>query len=137
MNYWLVKQEPDDYSWADFVRDGGTAWTGIRNFAARNHLRAMRTGDQAIFYHSGDDKMVVGLARVVREAYPDATADEGDWSAVDLEPARSLALPVTLGTIKKDALLKTMPLVKQTRLSVSPVTDAQFKRLMELGQTRA
>lgn len=136
MNYWLVKQEPEDYSWTDFVRDGGTAWTGVRNFQARNHLRAMATGDRVFFYHSGADKMVVGLARVAREAYPDPTADEGDWSAIELAPLKAVAKPVTLPTIKGDEVLKTMALVRQARLSVMPVTKAQAEWLAELGKTK-
>ena len=136
MNYWLVKQEPDDYSWATFVRDDGTAWTGIRNLQARKYLVAMREGDRVLFYHSGDDKMVVGVAKVTREAYPDETADEAGWYAVNLAPIRSLALPVTLGKIKNDPILKELPLVKQTRLSVVPLTEEQYQRIAELGQTR-
>jgi len=135
MNYWLIKSEPGAYSWAQLVQDGKTAWTGVRNFAARNHLRAMATGDRVLFYHSGEDKSVVGLARVTRLAYPDPTADEGDWSAVDLVPVKPLAGPVTLAAIKADTILREMKLVKQSRLSVMPVTEAQFKRLLELAGT--
>ena len=91
--YWLVKQEPEDFSWSDFVRDGRTAWTGVRNYAARNHLRAMAKGDTVFFYHSGDEKSVVGLAEVIRPAYPDPTADEDGWVAVDLKPLRPLPRP--------------------------------------------
>src|SRR5512134_2802500 len=97
---WLVKQEPADYAWASFVREGRTAWTGVRNFAARKHLRAMRKGDLVFYYHSGEEKQAVGLARVEKEAYPDPTATEGDWSAVDLSPVKPLRKPVTLATIK-------------------------------------
>ncbi|HTY89233.1 MAG TPA: EVE domain-containing protein [Candidatus Acidoferrum sp.] len=136
MNYWLVKSEPGAYSWAQLVQDGKTAWTGVRNFAARNHLRAMRAGDQALFYHSGEEKSVVGLARVTRPAYPDATADEGDWSAVDLVPVKPLAEPIVLAAIKTDTILREMKLVKQSRLSVMPVTEAQFKRLLKLARTK-
>ena len=135
MNYWLVKQEPGDYSWSTLVKEGRTAWTGVRNFAARNNLRAMKSGDPVLFYHSGEEKFVVGLARVVRESYPDPTADEGDWSAVDLTPVKSLAKPVALPQIKTDNILKTMVLVKQSRLSVVPVTREQFVRLLELSET--
>ncbi len=134
-NYWLVKQEPDDYAWADFVKDRRTAWTGVRSFPARAHLRAMRKGDLVLYYHSGRDKLIVGLARVDREAYPDPTADEGDWSAVDLVPVKPLVKPVALSAIKADRLLQTMPLVKQSRLSVSPLTADQYSHLLQLGET--
>ena len=133
MNYWLVKSEPAAYAWAQFVKDGKTAWTGVRNFAARLHLRAMRPGDHVFFYHSVTDKQVVGLARVVRAAYADATATEGEWSCVDLEPLQPLKSPVSLAALKADAVLKEMPLVKQSRLSVTPLTPVQAERLMKLG----
>jgi predicted RNA-binding protein with PUA-like domain len=135
MNYWLVKSEPDAYAWAAFVKDGKTAWTGVRNFAARLHLRAMRKGDVVFFYHSNEGKDVVGLAQVIKEHYPDATAEEGDWSCVDLKPVKPFAKSVTLEQIKADATLKEMALVKQSRLSVSPVTAAQAKQLLKLGGT--
>ena len=134
-NYWLVKSEPEAYSWTMFVQDGRTAWTGVRNFAARLNLRAMKNGDAVFFYHSVTGKEVVGLARVDREAYPDATATEGDWSCVDLVPVKPLKNPVSLVTIKTDKLLKDLPLVRQSRLSVSPLTEAQFKQLLNLGGT--
>ena len=134
-NHWLVKQEPEAYSWATFRREGRAAWTGVRNFQARNHLRAMRKGERVLFYHSVSEKQVVGLARVEREAYPDPTAKEGDWSAVDLVPVKPLARPVSLETIKADELLRGMPLVRQSRLSVTPLTSAQFERLMALSGT--
>ena len=136
MNYWLVKSEPEAYSWAQLVKDGKTAWTGVRNFAARLNLRAMKKGDLVCFYHSVSDKQVVGLARVARESYPDPTATEGDWSCVDLEPFRPLKNPVTLETIKADEKLKAMKLVKQSRLSVTPLTPAEFARLLELAETK-
>ena len=100
MQYWLVKQEPESYAWAAFVKDGRTAWTGVRNFQARNNLRVMQRGDFVLYYHSGADKQVVGYARVEREAYPDPTAEEGDWSCVDLVPVKALKQPVALETIK-------------------------------------
>ena len=137
MNYWLVKSEPEAYSWSDLLKDSETAWTGVRNFTARNNLRAMKAGDRVFFYHSGEEKSVVGLARVAREAYPDSTADEGDWSAVDLAPVKTLAKPFTLARIKADKILKEMKLVKQSRLSVMPVTAGQFARLLALSETAA
>jgi predicted RNA-binding protein with PUA-like domain len=133
MNYWLVKSEPEAYAWAQLVKDGKTAWTGVRNFQARNNLRAMKKGDQVFFYHSVSDKQVVGLARVAKEFYPDATTTEGDWSCVDLEPVRPLKNPVSLETLKTDAVLKTMPLVKQSRLSVTPLNQAQAERILKLA----
>ncbi len=135
-NYWIVKQEPESYSWKTFVADGRAAWTGVRNFQARNNLRAMKKGDLVGYYHSGSEKQVVGLARVEREAYADPTADEGDWSCIDLAPVKPLNKPVGLGTIKGDRVLASMPLVKNSRLSVSPMTAGQFDRLLELGETR-
>ncbi|HUA64256.1 MAG TPA: EVE domain-containing protein [Alphaproteobacteria bacterium] len=135
MNYWLVKSEPGAYSWSQLLKEGRTAWTGVRNFAARNHLRAMKKGDLVAFYHSGDEKSVVGLARVEKEHYPDPTADEGDWSCVDLAPVKKVAEPVTLAQIKSDKLLREMAFVKQSRLSVSPTTKEQFERMMEIAKT--
>jgi len=132
--YWLVKQEPEDYSWANLVNDGKTAWIGVRNFAARNNLRAMKKGDSVLFYHSVSEKQVVGIARVVREAYADPTAEEGDWSCVDLSPDKAFKNPVTLATIKSDKKLVGMPLIRQSRLSVMPVTKEQFERIVELSR---
>src|SRR5688500_14072313 len=131
--YWLVKQEPEAYSWSDFVKDGKTAWTGVRNFQARNNLRAMKKGDRVLFYHSVSDKQIVGVAKVVREAYADKTADEGDWSAVDLAPEKALKRPVTLEEIKADGRLGNMALVRNSRISVTPVTEAEWERVMALG----
>jgi|SRR5665213_413852 len=136
MNYWLVKSEPESYSWSQLVQDGKTSWTGVRNFAARNNLRAMKRGDAVFFYHSVSEKQIVGLARVAKEAHPDVTADEGDWSCVDLEPVKPLKNPVTLETIKADKILQAMPLVKQSRLSVTPLTRTQFDRLLALAETK-
>jgi len=133
MNYWLVKSEPAAYAWAQLVKDGQTAWTGVRNFQARNNLRAMKKGDHVFFYHSVSDKQVVGLARVAREFYPDSTAAEGDWSCVDLTPVKALKAPVTLEAIKTDSVLKDMPLVKQSRLSVTALTPAQAERLSKMA----
>jgi predicted RNA-binding protein with PUA-like domain len=136
MTYWLVKSEPEDYSWSDFLSDGKTAWTGVRSFAGRKNLRGMKADDLVFFYHSGEAKSIVGLARVQREAYPDPTAGEEDWSAVDLVPVKALEKEVTLSQIKGDSLLKEMVLAKQSRLSVSPVTDGEFKRLLVLSATK-
>lgn len=136
MNYWLVKSEPEAYSWATFVKEGKAAWTGVRNFQARNNLRTMKQGDTVCFYHSVTDKQIVGLARVTREFYPDATADEGDWSCVDLVPVKPLVKPVSLESIKADKALREMPLLKQSRLSVTPLTEAQFQRLLALAGTK-
>ncbi len=136
MNFWLVKSEPEAYSWSALTQDGKTAWTGVRNFAARNNLRAMKAGDIVGFYHSGAEKSVVGIARTVKTAYPDPTADEGDWSAVDIAAVKSLAKPVKLAAIKTDRILKEMTLARRPRLSVSPVTREQFARLLELGETK-
>jgi len=133
VNYWLAKSEPEAYSWTQLVRDGRTAWTGVRNFQARNNLRAMKTGDHVFFYHSVSDKQVVGVARVVKTAYPDPTATDGDWACVDLAPVKPLKTPVSLAAIKADAVLKEMPLVRQSRLSVTPVTAVQAERLNRLG----
>ena len=136
MNYWLAKSEPESYSWTTFLKDGKAAWTGVRNFQARNNLRAMKKGDTVFFYHSVTDKQVVGIARVAKEAYADPTAEEGDWSCVDLTPLKTLTRAVSLETIKKDKVLREMPLVKQSRLSVTPLSEAQTKRLLELAETR-
>lgn len=136
MNHWLVKQEPESYSFAAFQKDGRTAWTGVRNFQARNNLRAMKKGDLVCYYHSGEEKQVVGLARVDKPAYADPTAKEGDWSCVDLAAIKPLAKPVTLAAIKSDVVLKEMLLVRNTRLSVVPVTAAQFERILKLAETK-
>lgn len=135
MNHWLVKQEPESYSWNDFLKDGKTAWTGVRNFQARNNLRAMKQGDLVLYYHSVSEKRIVGLAKVATEFYPDPTAKEGDWSCVELVPVKALAEPVPLELIKKDPLLKEMPLLRNSRLSVTPVTAAQFDHLLALAKT--
>ncbi len=136
MNHWLVKSEPESYSWDNFVKEGKTAWTGVRNFAARLNLRAMKKGDLVCFYHSVTDKQIVGLAQVSKEAYPDPTADEEGWVCVDLIPSKPLIKPVTLETIKADKSLQEMLLVRQSRLSVCPVTEAQFKKILALAETK-
>jgi predicted RNA-binding protein with PUA-like domain len=132
-NYWLVKQEPSSYSWSDFEKDGGTSWTGVRNYTARNNLRKMQRGDEVLFYHSVEDKAVVGIAKVTRTAYRDRTASEGDWSTVDLAPIRSLSRPVALGEIKQAPRLKNIRLVRQSRLSVMPLTKAEFEAIVKMG----
>ena len=132
----MVKQEPTAYSWEQFVRDGRTAWTGVRNFQARNHLRAMKSGDHVLFYHSVEGKEVVGIAKVAKEAYPDPTAEEGDWSCVDLVPLQPLATPVTLATIKATAALEDLPLLKQSRLSVMPLTRKHYDKLLALSESK-
>lgn len=134
---WLVKTEPSTYSWADLVRDGATRWDGVRNALARIHLAAMQKGDQALVYHSGDERSVMGIARVTRAAYPDPTADDPRWLAVDLEPLRALAKPVPLAAIKADAKLAQLALVRQSRLSVMPVDAEAFARILAHGATKA
>jgi predicted RNA-binding protein with PUA-like domain len=134
--YWLIKSEPYKYPFAQLVKDKSTAWDGVRSFEARNNLRAMKKGDLALFYHSNEGKEVVGIARVKREAYPDPSAEGEDWSAVDFEPVLPLKEPVTLAAIKAHAKLSTMALVKKSRLSVVPVTDAEFKLVLAAGKTK-
>jgi len=131
--YWLVKSEPAAYSWDDLVRDGRTDWTGVRNYAARLHLKAMRTGDDVLFYHSVESKSVVGLARVSKTAFPDTTADAEGWVAVELVPVKPLAKAVTLAQIKAEPSLQKIGLVRQGRLSVMPLTAAEFTRIVKLG----
>jgi predicted RNA-binding protein with PUA-like domain len=133
-NFWLVKQEPSSYSWSDFVAEGQTSWTGVRNYTARNNLRKMRKGDEVLFYHSGEEKAVVGMAKVTRPAYPDPTATEGDWSAVNLAPINSLRRPVTLRQIKSDPRLKRIQLVRQSRLSVMPMAATDFRAIVLMGR---
>jgi predicted RNA-binding protein with PUA-like domain len=132
-NFWLVKQEPSSYSWSDFTAEGQTAWTGVRNYAARNNLRKMRRGDEVLFYYSGDDKAVVGIARVTREAYQDPTAKEGDWSAVDLAPVKSLRRSVSLREIKDNRRLRDILLTRQSRLSVMPLAKSEFREIVKMG----
>jgi len=133
MNHWLVKSEPTAYAWETFHCDKKTAWTGVRNFAARNHLRAMRCGDAVLFYESVTTKAVVGVAEVMREAFPDATAVEGDWSAVELKAVRPLPRPVTLEQIKATKSLAELMLVRQGRLSVMPLTSEEFEVILNLA----
>jgi predicted RNA-binding protein with PUA-like domain len=132
-NYWLVKSEPSAYSWDDLVAEGKTSWTGVRNFTARNNLRSMRVNDEVLFYHSVTDKAVVGVAKVVRAAYSDPTAKEGDWTTVDLGPIKPLPHPVTLDQIKARRPLKNISLVRQSRLSVHALTVAEFREILRLA----
>jgi len=132
-SHWLVKSEPSAYSWEDLVKEGKTPWTGVRNFQARNNLRAMKKGDLVLFYQSVTDPSVRGVTKVVKEAYPDATAKEGDWSCVDLEKVKPLPSPVTLAEIKADPSLAEIALIKQSRLSVMPVTKKEYSRILSLG----
>lgn len=131
--FWLVKSEPETYSWSDFVAEGKTAWTGVRNYTARNNLREMQKGDEVFYYHSGEEKAVVGIAKVIRTAYADSTAKEGDWTAVDLAPVKPLRRPVTLREIKSTPRLKNMPLIRLSRLSVMPVGANEFKTILKMG----
>lgn len=132
-SHWLVKQEPEAYSWAQFENDGRTQWTGVRNFQARNNLRSMKRGDVVFFYHSVSEKQVVGIAKVDTEAYRDPTATDGDWSAVDLKPVKALPKPVTLEQLKTDAATQGMALIRNSRLSVTPVTEAEATRILQLA----
>ena len=135
--YWLVKSEPEAYAFSDLVRDRKTAWTGVRNFAARLHLKAMQPGDRVLFYESVTTKAVVGLAEVTRSAFADTTADEEGWVAVELKAAGALASPVTLAQIKAEPALKDMALLRQSRLSVTPLKRAEFDRIVKLGSAKA
>jgi predicted RNA-binding protein with PUA-like domain len=134
--HFLVKSEPYKYAFEALVRDKKTRWDGVRNFEARNNLRAMAAGDLLLYYHSNEGKAVVGVAKVVRTAYPDPTAEEGDWSAVDVAPVAALKEPVPLDVIREDPKLAEMQLLRRSRLSVVPVTPAEFKRVLELGKTK-
>jgi predicted RNA-binding protein with PUA-like domain len=132
-NYWLVKSEPESYSWSDLERDGVTSWTGVRNYTARNNLRAMRNGDEVFFYHSVSDKAIVGIGEVKRTAYTDKTAKEGDWSTVDLAPKRKLTRPVSLAEIRSNPRLKNIPLLRQSRLSVQPLGKDEFAEIVRMS----
>lgn len=133
MNYWLVKSEPDAFSWSEQVENGVEPWTGVRNHAAKNNLRAMRTGDRAFFYHSNEGREIVGIVEVVREAYPDPTAESGNWVAVDVKAIEPMPNPVTLAAMKSDPALEGMALIRQSRLSVSPVSPAHWRHICKLG----
>ena len=131
MAHWLMKSEPESYSWADLTRDGGTEWDGVRNNAARLHLKAMKKGDEAFFYHSMSDKAVVGIMRITREAQPDPK--DNDWVSVRVEPVKPLSRPVTLAEIKAEPSLAKMELIRQSRLSVAPVRDEEWAKLLEMA----
>jgi predicted RNA-binding protein with PUA-like domain len=133
MNYWLVKSEPSHYSFDQLREEKETAWTGIRNYAARLHLRAMKKGDLVFFYHSNEDLAIVGMATVVKEAYPDPTAREGDWSAVDIRFKKKFRKPVSLNDIKKEKTLANMALVRISRLSTQPVTADEWKTVLKMA----
>jgi predicted RNA-binding protein with PUA-like domain len=137
MKHWLIKTEPGTYSWSDMLRDRRTRWDGVRNFQARNNIRAMRPGDLALFYHSAGERSIAGVVRVASEPYPDPTAVEGDWSVVDVEPAFALRRPVALDRIKEEPALCDMVLLRQSRLSVQPVAEAEFDRIVKLGRRQA
>ncbi|HEX8736052.1 MAG TPA: EVE domain-containing protein [Pyrinomonadaceae bacterium] len=132
MNYWLVKQEPEKYSFDDFLKEGVTVWTGVRNFQARNNLRAMRAGDKVLFYHSVSDKAIVGAAEVTREAFPDPTDEK--WIAVEIKPIEKFSKAVTLDEIKAEKSLENIALIKQSRLSVMPLTRAEFEKIVQLSE---
>ena len=133
MQYWLVKSEPEAYSWVDFVKDGRTSWTGVRNYQARNNLQAMKKNDLVLFYHSVSEKAIVGLAQVETEAYPDKTSDDPRWLTIDLEPVRDFQNSVSLEMIKKDNRLENIALLKQSRLSVMPLRPEEFEVILSLG----
>jgi predicted RNA-binding protein with PUA-like domain len=133
MNYWLVKSEPFKYSWEEFVKDGGTYWDGVRNYQARNNLKAMKKGDRVLYYHSNEGLEVVGVANVVKEFYQDPTTDDDRWVVVDLEPVKALKNPVSLSAIKGEKSLRNISLIKQSRLSVMPVTKDEFDSIIKMG----
>jgi predicted RNA-binding protein with PUA-like domain len=136
INYWLIKSEPETFSWDDLVKLKTDAWTGVRNYAARIHLRAMQKGDICFFYHSGNVSAVVGIAKVTKIAYPDPTATEGEWVAVDVTAVKKLKRDISLKEIKQDETLLDMPLVRISRLSVSPVNEYQFFRILDKSGTK-
>lgn len=135
MNYWLIKSEPNAYSWDDLVKLGRDHWDGVRNYAARNHMKEMKAGDLALFYHSVNEKAIVGIAECVREFYPDPTTDDDRWVVVDFVPKKKLKRPVTLAEVKADERLSEMILIKIARLSVQPVKKEEFDIIMELAES--
>lgn len=136
MNYWLVKSEPFKYSWQDFLKDGSTYWDGVRNYQARNNLKKMKKGDKVLFYHSNKGLEVVGVSQVIREHYQDPTTDDDRWVVVDLKPLKSLDNPVSLKRIKEDERLKDIALIRQSRLSVMPLSRKEFDIIVEMGEQR-
>ncbi len=134
MKYWLLKTEPSTYSWNDLVKDKVTTWSGVRNYSARIHLRAMKKGDLVFLYHSVNEKAIQGVAKVIKEAYPDITAKEGDWVAVDIQAVEPLNPVVALEDIKENPLLKNMVLVKNSRLSVQPVEKTEWEACLKMSQ---
>jgi predicted RNA-binding protein with PUA-like domain len=134
MNYWLVKSEPEAYSWERFVNEGKAVWDGVRNYQARNNLREMKKGDLVLFYHSVSDKQVVGIAKIVKEHYPDHTADDDKWVVVEMVPENKFSLPVSLEMIKKDERLENIALLKQSRLSVMPLKREEFDAIIQLSE---
>ncbi len=136
MSYWLVKSEPFKYSWDQFVKDGQTFWDGVRNYAARNHLRTMKKGDQVLFYHSNEGLEVVGIAKVAKEAYQDPTTEETAWVVVDLKPYKKLKRAVTLQEMKKEKMLSNVPLIRIPRLSVMPLTELEFSKIIEMSERK-
>ena len=136
MNYWLVKSEPGEYSFQDLQKQGRSMWDGVRNYAARNNLRAMKKGDLVLFYHSVNDKEVVGISKVDKEYYPDPTAEKGDWSVVDLVPVKALKQPVSLRAVKAVPELQNIALVRIGRLSVMPLEQEEFEIILEMGATK-
>ncbi len=135
MAYWLVKSEPFKYSYDDLIAEKRTMWDGVRNYGARNNMRAMKEGELVLYYHSREGLEIVAVCKVVKEHYPDPTAEKGDWSVVEIEPVKRLNRPVTLKEVKADPVLKEMALAKNSRLSVSPVTDEEFIRVLDLSET--
>ncbi len=133
MNYWLVKSEPSSYSWEQLNKDKKTSWTGVRNFAARTHLKNMKKDDEVFFYHSNEGMEIVGIAKVIKEFYPDTTAQDGNWITVDLKPYKKLKKPVSLTEVKADKRLADMPLVRIGRLSVQPVSEKEWKIITEMA----
>jgi predicted RNA-binding protein with PUA-like domain len=134
MNYWLVKSEPDTYSWEQFVKDKSTSWDGVRNYQARNNLREMKMGDRALFYHSGKGPEVVGIARVTKTAYQDSTTDDDRWVAVDLAPEKEFKKHVPLADLRTNPALKELGLLRQSQLSVSAVTKAQYDAILKMSK---
>lgn len=136
MNYWLVKSEPFKYSWEQLIKDGQTFWDGVRNYQARNNLKAMKKGDKVFFYHSNEGLEIVGIAKVIKEAYPDPTTPDDRWVAVDIKPIKPFKKPVTLQEMKNDERLQELSLIRQSRLSVCPIKPEEYKIILQLGKTK-